>query len=297
MNKSVYALGLLLAVAGAVQAQVTVEVVFEQDQFLRNESLPIKVRLNNSSGRSLQLGRESDWLTFEIQDHQGHSVRRLAEVPLTGPFVLESAKAANLQTDLMPYFDLNDVGHFTVTVSARIPQLGETYTSKPRPFDITSGTTLWEREFGLPGAGVPEVRKYALQQANSMKHLRLYARLTDRAENKIFRVVPLGSLVSFSKPEAQLDKSSNLHVLFQTGARNFLYQIITAEGELIIRQTYAYADNRPTLRTREEGVYVAGGRRLIMRSDLPPPPEEAPLPPPQETPSTNEPTKTPPKNK
>jgi hypothetical protein len=138
---------------------------------------------------------------------------------------------------------------------------------------VLSGTKLWEREFGLPSSTIPEVRKYALQQATFAKQLRLYVRLTDQNESKVFRVRPLGMLVSFSNPEAQVDKLSHLHVLFQNGARTFLYSIVTPDGDQIIRQTYDYVnDSRPRLRVEEDGrIVVAGGQRRILLSDLPPP--------------------------
>ena len=290
MNKAAFILGLWLATVGICPAQVTVEVVFEQEQFLRNESLPLKVRISNSSGQTLRLGREPDWLSFEITDGAGRAVRREGQVPLAEPFILPSAKVANLQTDLMPYFDLKEVGQYSVAVAVKIPQLEQTFSAPPKIFNIISGTKLWEREFGVPSRGVPEVRKYALQQATFLKQLRIYARLTDPSEKKVFRVVPLGSLMSFSKPEAQLDKSCNLHVLFQASARGFAYQVVGPDGELIIRQTYEYTESRPVLRLGEEGgVSVEGGRRRVMRTDLPPPPEPEPVP--VEIPATNEPPK------
>lgn len=279
MKNTGFIAGLFLAAAGWCSAQVTVTVLLDQEQFLRDESLPVKVRIVNSSGQRLSLGRESDWLSFEIVDEHNRAVRRTGPLPPAGSFALDSGKVATLRTDLMPYFDLSDVGRYSVNAAVKILQLEQTFTSPPTPFTIVKGTPLWEREFGVPSAGVPEVRKYALQQATFLKQLRLYVRLTNPEESKVFRVVPLGPLVSFSKPEAQLDKSCNLHVLFQSGARHFLFQIIAPDGELIIRQTYEYTDSRPTLRAGPQGtVQVAGGRRRVLLSDLPPPADPSALP-------------------
>ena len=282
---------LCAAVSG--RGQVLLDVSLEQEAFLRDESLPIKVRVNNSSGQTLHLGAEPGWLSFEIEDSAGRDVRARGQVPLADPFDLESSKVASLMTDLMPYFELSRVGRYTLTVTLKAGQLNRVFTSKSKAFDIITGNTLWEREFGLPATGVPETRKYSLVQANFLKNLRLYARVTDPEEHKVFRVLPLGTLVSFSRPEAQLDKSSNLHVLFQTGARNFLYLVVSPDAELVLRQTHEYhAGSRPVLRHGDEmGVYVAGGRRRVLLSDLPPPPEEPPPPPPETKPSTNEPPK------
>ncbi len=271
-------------------AQVTVQIVFDEDVFLRSESLPMKVRIANSSGQTLHLGREPDWLVFEIQTSDGQDVRTVGKVPLADPFDLEASRVANLSIDLMPYFDLNQAGRYSMTVSLKVEQLRQTFLSPPKKFDIISGTKLWEREFGVPSASVPEVRKYALQQANFLKQLRLYVRVTDPSETRVLRVLPLGSLVSFSKPEALLDRSSNLHVLFQNSARTFLYMVVTPDGEPIIRQTYQYKeDSRPVLRHDEEqGIHVTGGQRRVVLSDLPPPPEEL-TPPAVEPAATNAP--------
>ena len=48
--------GLFLALAFAAQAQVSVELLIDQEQFLRDESLPVKVRIVNRSGQTLHFG-------------------------------------------------------------------------------------------------------------------------------------------------------------------------------------------------------------------------------------------------
>jgi hypothetical protein len=272
--------GVWLALGGWVFGQVSVQIVLEQEQFLRDESLPVKVRVINSSGQTLHLGREAEWLSFEIRDTEGHDVRQVGRVPLADPFALEASRVANLSIDLMPYYELSKVGNYSIAATLKVEQLQKTFSAPAKSFDIISGTKLWEREFGVPSAGLPEVRKYALQQANFLKQLRLYVRLTDPPESKVFRVVPLGTLVSFSRPETQMDRSSNLHVLFQNNTRAFVYVVVSPDGEIIIRQTHEYFNgSRPVLGPDEtQGVRVAGGRRRVVMSDLPPPPEEPALP-------------------
>ena len=118
----------------------------------------------------------------------------------------------------------------------------------------------------------PEVRKYALQQAIHLKQLKLYARVSDQSESRVFRVFPIGPMISFSKPECQIDKSSNLHVLYQTAAKSFNYSVINSDGRLLVRQTYEYTDTRPVLRVDREGrILIGGGARRGSSNDLPPP--------------------------
>lgn len=285
-------LTVLLIVTTAVPAvaQLAVEVVVDQEQFLRDESVPVKVRVTNRSGQTLRLGMDNDWLGFTVDGVDSGSVTRLAEVPVKGEFVLESAHVATRTVDLAPCFDLSQPGRYNVTATVRVKEWGTETSGKPQRIEVVRGTKVWEQEFGVPAvSGAPETRRYILQQANYQNRLMLYLRLADLEDNKVFRVAPLGPLVSFSRPEAQVDRNSELNVLFQTGARSFLFFVIRPDGGVAIRQAYDYAGTRPALRQTEEGrIFVGGGTRRVTPNDIPAP-LAAVAPAPTETPSTNSP--------
>jgi hypothetical protein len=270
MRKVFVALALSASFVSA--AEVNVEIVFDQEHFLRSESLPLRVRISNFSGQTLKLGTTTNWLSFVVEGRQGLAVAQTGEMPPTKPLALESSKSASLNADLMPYFKLSEPGRYSVTATVKIPEIGKELTTNAKGFEIVSGTKLWEREFGVPGTQPPVVRKFALQQATFLEQLKLYVRLTDPNESEVFRVLPMGTLLSFSTPEPSLDQSSNLHVLFQNGAHSFLYSVVTPDGEQIIRQTWDQTTTRPRLLAENDGrVVVRGGARRILLSDLPPP--------------------------
>ena len=262
---------LLAAAILPATAQLVVEVVVDRDQFLRNESLPVKVRVTNRSGQPLRLGADNEWLSFAVEGHDTGTVTKTAEVPVKGEFTLESSQVATRLVDLSPCYDLSQPGRYTITATVRIKEWNDETTSRPRRIEIVRGTKLWEQEFGVPTeSGFPETRRFMLQQANYQKQLKLYLRVADLSDNKVFRVFPLGSLVSFSQPEALLDRSSELNTLFQTGARSFLFYVIRPDGEIAIRQTYDYTATRPTLRSNDEGrIYISGGVRRLTPNDIP----------------------------
>jgi len=274
-------LGLILATLSPLSAQVSVEVKLEQDQFLPGEALRAAVRVTNRSGQTLRLGAEPDWLTFSIESRDGFVVGKEADVPVTGEFVLESSKTATKRVDLAPYFPLDRQGRYAVGATVRIKKWDHQITSEPTSFTVIEGAKLWQQEFGVPRAGgatngEPEVRKYILQQANYLKgRIRLYLRLTDQSGNKTFRVFAIGSLVSFSRPEPQLDKSSNLHVLYASGPQSYSYTVFNPDGDILIRQTYEYVDSRPRLQPHDDGnISVKGGVRRVTADDLPAPKAE-----------------------
>ena len=297
MNKS--GLGvcacLLLASLACAPAQVTVEVTQEQSQFLVGEPLKAAVRITNLSGRDLRLGGEEGWLTLAIESREGIVVPKLGEAPVLGQFTLESSKVAIKRVDLAPYFLLSHPGNYQIVATVRIPGWNREVISTPKSFDVIGGVKIWESEVGVPSSAAstnaePEIRRYILQQANYHRgQIRLYLRVTD-AYGKPIRVFNVGTLVSFSKPEPQVDKFSNLHLLYQDGPSTFAYNVCNLDGELITRRYYEYIDSRPRLGADTDGnIVVVGGVRRITPMDLPIESQDAALPQPGAAPKAGNP--------
>jgi hypothetical protein len=263
--------------------QLQVSVIMAQEQFLPGEAVTLDVRIVNHSGQTLVFGEDNRWLRIGVQEDDASVVTRLSEVPVTGRFVLPPSKMATKRLNIEPYFGFTGPGRYQVDASLWIEPWDQTIHSEPEPFVIVSGTKLWERSFGVAaGEGVPpEVRKYLLQQANYLKsQIRLYARVTDAREEHTFGVVPIGPMVSFSRPHALVDADSNLHVLYQSGPRISTYCKISPDAEVLAHEKREYAGAKPRLSADEDGsVTVRGGVPL-----LPPPSGASSSPPEQESP-------------
>ncbi len=244
-------------------AQVSVEVKLEQEQFLPGEPVQIAVRITNLSGQALRLGETPDWLVISVESRDGFIVPKNADVPVVGPFLLPSARVATKRLELTPYFNLSKPARYSVIATVQIPEWDQGFSSKPVSFDIVEGAKLWEREFGVPSTnGPPEVRKYTLQQVNYLQQIKLYVRVSDASSAKVHRVVCLGPIVSFGYPRPAVDRQSNLHVLFQSGARSFSYCVVDPDGRLIKQETHEYIRTRPRLMASSDGeVTVVGGVR------------------------------------
>ncbi len=280
--KSFYAaIVLLLALLPSVPAQVNVEVTLDKDEFLSGETLPVAVRITNRSGQALRLGSAADWLSFSVESSDGFVVAKSGNPAVTGAFVLESSEVATKRVEVASYFNLAQPGHYTITATLRIQQWQEQTVSPAKGFDIINGAKLWSQEFGVPPpAGVtnqpPEMRRYTLLESTPLRsQIKLYLRLSDATDNKIFKVFPIGPLPSFNQVEPQLDQFSNLHLLYQAGAHAFCYVVIGPYGDIILRQTYDYVNSRPRLQAGKDGrLTVIGGVRHPNATDLPPPAPE-----------------------
>jgi hypothetical protein len=269
----------------SASAQVTVDVVLDQEQFLPTETLPVAVRITNRSGQPLHLGADANWLTFHVESVGGPAVDKKADVPVQGEFDVSSSQVATKRVDLAPYFVLTRQGSYRVTARVRIKDWDAEISSPPQAFEVIDGAKLWSQIFGLPvPAGAtnrtPEVRKYTLEEANYLRsQLRMYVQVSDEAETHIFKLRAIGPMVSFSQPEAQLDRLSHLHVIYQSGARTFSYSEINPDGDLVRQETYDYFNTRPRLHTDDNGnITVLGGGRRVKPEGIPvvKPPNEAP---------------------
>ncbi len=254
-------------------AQVTVEVTVDQDQFLPGETIPVSVHVTNRSGRMIRLG-DGDWLTFYIQSSDGSVVTKKSDPPVAGEFFLDTLEVGTKRVDIAPYFNLSQMGSYRITANVHIKDWNTDIASAPKNFDLIEGAQLWSQTFGVPDSGAlnqpPTVRKYSLIQANYLKdQLRLYVEVTDDS-GSVFKVIAIGSMISFSQPEAQLDRLSNLHVLCQGGARSFTYSVIDPNGKIILRDTYDYTGTRPRLSEDTSGnIVVTGGVRRLKSDELP----------------------------
>lgn len=249
--------------------QVRLELVLDQEQFLPGETLAASVRITNLSGQPLELGGQPDWLSFFVERKENNFiVEKSADAPVEGIFKIDSSLTATKRVNISPYFNLAQAGRYTLTANVKIPQWQKEISAK-RTFDIVKGAKIWEQEFGVPQTESPDppvMRRFVLLQANFMNNLKLYVRVSDLTDNQVLHVFPLGPMVSFSRPEAQVDKLSQLHVLHQSSARSFNYSVVDPSGRELVKETYQMAQNRPVLKGDGEGkVFVSGGTRMGAR--------------------------------
>jgi hypothetical protein len=260
--KSIALLALFLGLGTvATRGQVDVILELEQKQFLRNESIPVKVQINNHSGQPLKIGESADWLTFTVENRQGQAVPAVQELVAGGQFDLESAGSVSKTIDIGPAYDLSQPGSYRIVATAKFNALNLVASSQPQPFDIVAGSRLWEEVCGVPTTnGAPRYIRYTLLQSFRGKELRLAVRIAEEPDAPGARLVPLGPVVSFAQPDHVIDRGSVLHLLYQSGPHGYDYVELAPEGEITTRKAFQLAPPRPRLKLGEDGrVTILGG--------------------------------------
>ena len=276
MKKLFFMVGILFAWVLAGMAQVNVEVVVSQRQFLPNESMPVAVRITNRSGQQLHFGEEPNWLTFSIESEEGADVVKNGEPAVQGAFDLESSQMGTKRVDLGPCFTLTKAGRYKIVATVRLKDWGSEIVSLPTFIDVIKGTPLWSQDFGLPTPDnatkrEPELRNFSLIKVSYLTaQLRLYVQVSNAANGQVYKVTAVGPLVSFSDPEAQVDPQGNLHVLYQSGASIFSYDVIDPGGNPFEHELYDYVTKHPRLGVNDQGeITVIGGVRRLKSDEMP----------------------------
>ncbi len=265
--------GCLLA-AWAQAEGLQMELLTEQLEYLPHEPLQVGLRIQNRSGQPVVLGQADDWVRFAVFDSNKRLVDKRSDPPRGDIFVLPNGQEVVKTFNLMPHFDLSTPGTFTLTAQVTVRQWQETLPVQQRRVDIVRGVRLATLLQGVsdpaqPNAP-PQLRAYTLQQKRNAGRQQLYLRVAAEEENLVFNVLPLGSLVPFGRPELHIDRTGTVHVLFQNGAREYLYCASDPNGSMLRRHSYQIYRDRPKLRVDERGnLEVAGGRRTPSTLDWP----------------------------
>jgi hypothetical protein len=271
----------LAVAAGSARAQVsgiTAELQMDQDQYLPDEDLHLSVKITNRSGQPVTFGQNNQWISFVVVGDNNYLAPKVSEMPVSGEFTVLTGQTALRALNPTPYFDFRRPGHYRIAAVLKIAQWKNLeIPCKSAKFTVANGLPIRGRanlQFGVPPPpgvtnALPEVRNYSLIKVAYLDSLKLYFRLTD-STGRTLKVFPLSRMLSFSDPEAQLDRSNNLHVLMQTGAKTFTYSEVDPDGRLLTQQLYEYTLTRPELRATEDGaIFVSGGQRRVIDNDIP----------------------------
>jgi hypothetical protein len=259
----------------SARAQVDVKLEFDQDKFLPGETSEVILRIANFTGGPLRLGDRPDWLRFSVENVSGVGVARKAEVEETGAFTLKTGARATLRFDLTPLFQIDQVGRYQVSATVYTGSGEDHVITAPVEFEIMNGVVLWEREFGVIGAA-SQRRRYAIIQANYLRRARIFAVLTNPEATVTYKVIPMGTVVSFNPPTMAMDSQNRLHVLHQHGADEFLHHRIEPDGTIALRHGYVSRVGRPILGVDGTGdVAVVRATRRPAPQDINPPDESA----------------------
>lgn len=261
-------LGALLCVffLPAANAQVRVDISFKRKLYVLYEPLIATVTINNLSGRPLLLQdvENHQWFGFNIESGDGRIVPPINANYSLAPVAVGPGEKLTRAVNLTPLFPLHEFGLYRVKATVYAEAFGRYFSSPPLAVEITDGRPIWQEVVGVPGAGgKSELRTITLLAHKLSRSTRLYARIEDKENGRVYATHQLGQFLTFGRPEVMLDVNNEIHVLQNSAPKQFLYTHLGLQGEVLAQQSYVEAGNRsrPTLAKQQGGsIAVVGGR-------------------------------------
>lgn len=258
------AAALCLAAAGEAVAQVRVDISFKRKLYVMYEPVIATVTINNLSGRPLLLENSDHhrWFGFNIETGDGRIIPPINPDYALAPAAVGPGEKLTRAVNITPLFPLHEFGLYRVQAAVYAEAFDRYFSSPPLAIEITDGRPIWQEVVGVPGAaGKPELRTITLLSHKLSRSTRLYVRIENREEGRVYATHQLGQFLTFGRPEVLLDVDNRIHILQNTLPKQFLYTHLGLDGEVLAQQAYREVGSRPRLVKQEGGtVGVTGGR-------------------------------------
>jgi len=250
-------------VANSAFGQIQVELKFPRLQYIAYEPVVANITITNLAGRDVDLrdGGNQPWFGFEVSGSEGESIPAIATAS-TEPLSVAAGKRVTRKINLTPLYGVHDFGTYRVRAHIYFADLNKFFYSPTKVFEVADARPIWQKTVGIPqeSGTSGNARTYSLMTNRFPDHTSLYVRVEDKDSGVVYATYSLGQVIAFDQPQAEFDRSNQLHVLYCAAPRTWSYARVGLNGELISRASFAETKSRPHLVHSEDGVIkVAGG--------------------------------------
>lgn len=250
-----------ISIVPQAKAQVAVRLQMNKPNYIINEPVTATVSITNHSGRQLVLKNENSraWLNFHITSSR--RVIPIARQVKYGSVAIPSGQTVARKVSLSTSYSLGNMGNYSCQASVNMPGLTRNgFTSNRVHFTITNGRTVWATRAGIPQAP-GEIREYKLITFSGNRANELFARVSSTNNGQNIATIPLGKILTFRKPTGKLDRSNNMHAIYQVKPDLFGHTCVSPDGKVKFTSFHKRgASGEPRLVDLGDGVVrVAGG--------------------------------------
>jgi hypothetical protein len=253
----------LLFVATSAGAQIQVDLKFTRLQYIAYEPVVANITITNLAGRDVDLHSKNGqaWFGFEITADEGRSIAPISNTE-SEPLNVAAGQRVTRKINLTPLFGVHDFGTYHVRAHIYFADLNKFFYSPTKVFEVTDARPVWQKTVGVPDgkSARGSARTYSLMTNRFPDHTSLYVRVEDKDSGIVYSTFSLGQMIAFDQPQAEFDRSNQLHTLYCAAPRNWAYARVGLNGELISRASFSETKTRPRLVHADDGVVkVAGG--------------------------------------
>src|SRR5437763_6674545 len=254
---------LLLSAVGG-EAQVQVDLKFKRLQYIAYEPVMATLGITNLAGRDIDL-HDADgqsWFGFEVSGGESQPIPPITTDSAQPPLQIKAGQKVTQRINLTPLYPVQDFGTYHVRAHIYFADLGKSFYSGTKVFEVTAARPIWQQTVGIPDgvSATGNRRTYSLLTNRFPDHTSLYVRVQDKDSGIVYATYSLGRAIAFEEPQAEIDHANQLHVLHCSAPRAWAYSRVGLNGELLAHSSFMETKTRPRLVHAANGdVAVRGG--------------------------------------
>lgn len=245
----------MVASALPAAAQIGIEVSLNRTIYMLYEPIYACVSLRNDTGRPLLFGsnpRFQGFVLFDIRDRDGRPIPQRPDtgISVTG-LMLRPGEIKRMVIPIHKYYDLDDMGRYTIRVYVSHNMLPVEYQSREVDFRIERGVDVWKRTVGMANldegrSDAPSrTRTYCIRVMTEPPNKYYYLVVED--ERHVYGVMRLGRAVSNEHFSVEVDMLSRIHLLIPLSSKVFHYLSFSIEGENVNNSYWKVSTTIPML--------------------------------------------------
>jgi hypothetical protein len=259
----------LVATTACASAQLGVNIRMNQSQFLAGETVLVAVTLTNHTGSDLILANNgrTPWLDMVVKRGNGEPASMLGKANF-GAVKIPSGQTMTKTIDISALYNLREPGSYSVSALVRSGSDSNGFISNRLLFSCANVRPDWSQKVGVPGQPGKNHEFRVMNFTNSQKSL-LYAQVVDCKTGVSVQTLCLGEALLFRKPQAAVDRSQTLNVLYLATPDFYVHARIDVNGRFLGRDLHKRGDSGdPRLMTFADGsVKVAGSVLYDQRAE------------------------------
>lgn len=261
-------------------AQLAMGFKLNGQNYIRYEKIYARLTIKNQSGQPIIFGTNKKLqckISFEIDTLKGDRPKTL-ETPMyeITDTLLPAGEKETFSIPITKYFEFSGDGKYRIKAIVTHAQLPKSYETEQVEFNIIKGNVIWTTSVGIPSLSSEEDKtaKIAKRSYSIISYFdgtsKIFCLLVDD-DKHIYGLTKVGYDIGTVKPQCEIDRLSNLHLLVQSSASIFSYFIYDINCKLEDREVYKKIDEYTIprlLKDEKTGrIHVVGGILAVEGED------------------------------
>ena len=248
------------ATTAIASAQLSVNIQMGQTQFLAGEAMLVTVTISNHTGGDviLQNSGRTPWLDMVVKRGSGEPASSLGR-PNFGAVKIASGQSMVKTLDISGLYNLREPGSYSVSALIRYGTDNNGFVSNRLLFNCVNARPDWSQKVGVPGQP-GKTHEFRVINFTSSQRSMLYTQVVDSKTGVSLQTLNLGQALLFRKPQAAVDRSQVLNVLYLATPEFYVHARVDVNGRFLGRELHTRGGGGdPRLVTFADGsVKVAG---------------------------------------